>query len=217
MINFQHTPMKHIQSIAQKFFTTSRGSHDWEHTLRVHTLALHIGQREHADIEIIELAAFLHDIARAKEDKKSGRIDHAVLGAKLASQILKKLKYTDKKISAVAHCIESHRFRNNHIPKTLEAKVLFDADKLDSIGAVGIGRAFLFAGEIGAKLHNHKTDLSKTKAYTVEDTAYREFMVKLRHVKKHLLTKEGRRIATSRHKFMVEFFRRLNSEVEGKL
>ncbi|MFA5820938.1 MAG: HD domain-containing protein, partial [Candidatus Gracilibacteria bacterium] len=159
--------MKSLQSIARSHFTSSRGSHDWEHTLRVRALALHIGQREHADLEIIELAALLHDIARAKEDEKSGSIDHAVLGAKLASKILKKLSYPKEKISRVAHCIECHRFRNKHTPKTLEAKVLFDADKLDSIGAVGIGRAFLFAGEIGAKLHNHKTDLSKTKAYTV--------------------------------------------------
>ena len=81
------------------------------------------------------------------------------------------------------------------VPETTEAKILFDADKLDSIGAVGIGRAFLFAGEVGARLHNKDRDLSPTKPYTKEDTAYREYMVKLRHSREKMLTKEGRRIA----------------------
>jgi len=73
---------------------------------------------------------------------------------------------------------------------------------------VGIGRAFLFAGEVGAKLHNKGIDLAKTKPYTSEDTAYREYMVKLRRVKSRMLTKEGRRLAVKRHGFMEEFFKK---------
>ena len=103
------------------------------------------------------------------------------------------------------------------IPNSKEAKILFDADKLDSIGAIGIGRAFLFAGEIGAKLHNKDVDIDKTKPYTKEDTAYREYMIKLRKVKERMLTDEGKHIAKERHKFMVEFFDRLNKEVDGNL
>lgn len=117
----------------------------------------------------------------------------------------------------MAHCIACHRFRDNNIPQTKEAKILFDADKLDSIGAVGIGRAFLFAGEIGARLHNKGVDLSKTQPYTKEDTAYREFVVKLKKVKARLLTKSGKALAQGRHNYMVDFFKRLNQEVAGKL
>ncbi len=101
------------------------------------------------------------------------------------------------------------------MPKSLEAKILFDADKLDSIGAVGIGRAFLFAGEVGAKLHNGHQDLSKTVSYSREDTAYREFQVKLRKIKDRLLTPSGRKLAEGRHRFMVRFFERLDAEVKG--
>lgn len=74
---------------------------------------------------------------------------------------------------------------------------------------------FLFAGEIGANLHNNK--ISKTTAYTKEDTAYREYMFKLREVMGRMLTKEGRRLAKERHNFMVNFFNHLNEETDGKL
>ena len=100
---------------------------------------------------------------------------------------------------------------------TLEARVLFDADKLDSIGAVGIGRAFLFAGEVGARLHDKDVDVGKTKPYTREDTAYREYLVKLRLVKDRMTTREGRRLAAGRHKFMAAFFDRIDKETDGAL
>ncbi|NTV81599.1 MAG: phosphohydrolase, partial [Candidatus Aminicenantes bacterium] len=93
----------------------------------------------------------------------------------------------------------------------------FDADKLDSIGAVGIGRAFLFAGEIGAMLHDEAVDVAKTSPYTREDTAYREYLVKLRRVKDRMTTREGRRIAAGRHRFLTAFFERLHKETDGEL
>jgi uncharacterized protein len=120
-------------------------------------------------------------------------------------------------VREVVHCIRTHRFRKRAVPKTLEAKVLFDADKLDSIGAVGIGRAFLFAGEVGARLHDKRIDLRRTKPYTRDDTAYREFLIKLGRVKGRVFTREGKRIAAERHRFMVGFFDRLNRETDGIL
>jgi uncharacterized protein len=117
----------------------------------------------------------------------------------------------------VVHCIRTHRFRRRAVPQTLEARVLFDADKLDSIGAVGIGRAFLFAGEVGARLHDKRIDVRKTKPYTEDDTAYREFLVKLGRVRGRIFTREGKRIAAERHRFMVDFFGRLNKETDGIL
>jgi uncharacterized protein len=97
----------------------------------------------------------------------------------------------------------------------LEARTLFDADKLDSIGAIGIGRAFLFAGEVGAKLHNPEMDLHNTQPYTEQDTGYREFKLKLSKIKDRMLTVEGRRLARERHAFMEEFFERLQQEWDG--
>jgi len=131
--------------------------------------------------------------------------------------VLEKYNLDQEKIEKIIHCVESHRFRGSKIPQSMEAKVLFDADKLDSIRAVGIGRAFLIAGEVGAKLHDKNVDIEKTKPYTEDDTAYREFNVKLRHIKDRMLTREGNRIAEKRHRFIADFFDRLNKEVDGIL
>jgi uncharacterized protein len=107
----------------------------------------------------------------------------------------------------IAHCIEAHRYRGDKNPRTLEAKILYDADKLDSIGAVGIGRAFLFAGQTGARLHNDSDDVDilDCKPYSKEDTAYREFKFKM----------SKKRLAEERHVFMEVFFERLERETKG--
>lgn len=209
--------MENIIKEAKTFFSNTRGSHDWEHTERVYNLCIQIGKKENADFEILKPAAILHDIGREYEDKSNGEICHAEKGAVLARELLKKYNLEKEKIDKIIHCIESHRFRGNKVPVSKEAKILFDSDKLDSIGAVGIGRAFLFAGEVGAKLHNRDVDIERTKPYTKEDTAYREFILKLKKIKDRMLTTEGKKIAEERHDFMVNFFDRLNKEFDGKL
>jgi uncharacterized protein len=206
-----------VREIARKALDGSRGSHDWEHTERVYALALRIAREEGADELIVALAALLHDIARSKEDESGGKISHAEAGAEAAREILSGCGEPDRIVEQVALCIESHRWRGTKTPQTKEAMVLFDADKLDSIGAVGIGRTFLFAGEVGARLHNKGVDLAKTEAYTQEDTAYREYMLKLRFIREKMLTKTGRSLAEERHEYMAGFFDRLDKEVDGIL
>ena len=204
-----------VREEARAGFGSARGSHDWDHTERVLELCLRIGRKEKADLEVLRLAAILHDIGREAEDKSGGRLCHGARGAVLAAGILKRHGLERDTISRVVHCIAAHRFRGRQEPESLEAKVLFDADKLDSIGAVGIGRAFLFAGEVGARLHDPAVDTRKTRPYTREDTAYREFLVKLSRIKDRMHTGEGKRLARERHRFMVGFFDRLNKEARG--
>ena len=206
-----------IRAEVRAGFDGARGSHDWDHTERVLRLCRRIGTREKADLFVLTLAAMLHDIGRAEEDRSRGRRCHAEAGAAQAGTILAGRGLPEDLIGRIVHCIAAHRYRKAVKPETLEARVLFDADKLDSIGAVGIGRAFLFAGEVGARLHDPDIDVEKTKPYTKEDTAYREFLVKLRHIKDRMTTAEGRRIARERHAFMKEFFSRLNRETTGVL
>jgi len=206
-----------VREKTKEFFAEAKGSHDWEHTERVYSLCVRIGEKEGADMEVLSLAAILHDIGRPEQDRLKGTICHAERGAALAREILERYGVDKKKIDKVVHCIETHRFRNNKPPQTKEAEILFDADKLDSIGATGVGRAFLFVGEVGAKLHDKHIDIEKTKPYTKEDTAYREFVVKLSKIKDRMLTGEGKMIAEERHRFMVDFFNRLNKEIDGDL
>ncbi|OGD18491.1 MAG: phosphohydrolase [Candidatus Aminicenantes bacterium RBG_16_63_16] len=211
----QMLEFKKIRDDARACFGSARGSHDWDHTERVFGLCLRIGRREKADLGVLRLAAVLHDIGREEEDRSNGRICHGERGAALAAKILKKHGVDHDTIARVVHCIAAHRYRGRHRPESLEAKILFDADKLDSIGAMGIGRAFLFAGEVGARLHDPAVDIRRTKPYTRDDTAYREFLVKLSRIKDRMHTCQGKRIARERHRFMAAFFDRLNKETRG--
>jgi uncharacterized protein len=215
MLGMKLTLFEIIRDEARACFGSARGSHDWDHTERVLELCLRIGRKEKADLGILQFAAILHDIGREAEDRSGGGVCHGERGAEIAAKILGRHGVDKDKIARVVHCIEAHRFRGRRRPESLEAQILFDADKLDSIGAVGIGRAFLFAGEIGARLHDPAIDVEKTRPYTRDDTAYREFLVKLGRVKERIFTREGKRIARERHRFMVEFFRRLNREARG--
>lgn len=178
-------------------------------------MAMAIGKKMQANLVILGISALLHDIGRKAETESKGAICHAEHSAELARPELTLLGYGKDDINHICHCISSHRFRKGNPPQSMEAKILFDADKLDSIGAIGIGRAFLFAGQIGACLHNPEKDPEETEAYSSEDTAYREFQVKMSKVKNHMLTPIGRQIAERRHRFMELFFTELNCEIYG--
>lgn len=206
-----------IRDFARNHFADAKYSHDWEHTERVYRLCMHIGRVEGADLEVLAIAALLHDIGRAIQDTSRGTLCHAEQGARIAEEILEKHIMPLEKKENIIHCIVSHRYRNSHHPQSLEAKVLFDADKLDAIGAVGIARAYLFAGEVGAVLHNPDLDPLMAKPYSRDDTGYREYMVKLSKIKDRMLTPEGRYMAQERHAFMEEFFSRFLKEFEGQL
>jgi uncharacterized protein len=209
-----------IETEAKKYFVGASGCHDWTHVERVRALALHIGKKEGADLFVIEVAVLLHDIGRKAEMKSKGLFCHAEKGAQTAKTILKKLGLVENEIENIAHCILAHRYRKLNAPETIEAKVLFDADKLDSIGAIGIARAFLFAGNAGSNnLYTGKeTELAKDgkdHSYTKEDSALLEYHIKLKFIYKRVLTKEGKKIAKERHKFMTEYFARFNKEIKG--
>ena len=204
-----------VKKKARSFFGEAGASHGWDHTLRVSVLARRIGEIEGADMSVVMAAAFLHDIGRAMQDESGGRLCHARKGSEMAGPLVAELSLEQSQKENIIHCIRSHRFRKGDEPATLEAKVLFDADKLDSIGAIGVARAFAFAGEVGARLHCPDKDPFETLAYSEDDTGYREFKVKLEKVKDRMLTDEGRRMAVNRHSFMSAFFKRFLDEYEG--
>lgn len=204
---------------ARKYFLKASGCHDWSHVERVRNLAKQIGKKEKADLKIIEIAALLHDIARKDEMKSRGGLCHAEYGAKLAKPILRKYKIKPEVIEAITHCIATHRFRKNKKPETIEAKCLFDADKLDSIGAIGIARSFLFAGYHKVALYTGKEkDYAQKgidRSYTKDDSGIMEYEFKLKKIKNKILTKAGKKFAQERHRYMVEFFNRFWQEVKG--
>ena len=193
-------------------------SHDLGHVRRVVALAVRIAAAEGADEALVACAGFLHDIERGRED--AGGPDHAEAGAATAREILSKADgFSRDDVQTIVDAIASHRFRSGPPPRSREARSLFDADKLDALGAVGVGRAYMMAREHGQRLHTrpdpdaelrHVRDIDHSQYSPVE-----EYQVKLRHLKDMMTTKEGRRLAEARAAFMDEFFRVLEEEIQG--
>lgn len=206
-----------MTDISRRFFEGVGGAHGWDHVERVLAICKTLGPMEGCDMETLLAAALLHDIARKTCDMENGARCHAAVGARMASTILADLGQERGFIDRVVHCVASHRYRGGEEPETIEAKTLYDADKLDSIGAVGVGRAFQFAGEVGARLHDPSIDPEKTEPYGPDDTAWREYMVKLRHIKENMMTAAGAAMASERGRYMDDFFERLNREARGLL
>lgn len=210
-----------IEFEAKKYFEGASGCHDWTHIERVRNLSIFIGKQEKANLAVLEIAALLHDIGRKVEMKNKGLFCHAEKSAEIAKKIFKKYNIDQTLAENIIHCIKSHRFRNSNVPETIEAKVLFDADKLDSIGAVGVARNFLFAGIAGSgNLYTgNEQKLSRSgedHSFTKEDSAILEYEIKLKHIRDRMLSSTGKKIANKRHEFMEKFFERFWEEVKGK-
>lgn len=203
---------------ARTLYLGAESGHDFDHVLRVLALAERLARAEGADLAIVHAAALLHDIARADEDETRGD-DHAQMAAERALKLLLERGVSPDQAQAVAHAIAAHRFRSTLAPQTLEAKILFDADKLDSIGAIGIARAYAISGVLNQRLWGPITENTQAtrNQHNSEHTAVAEFGVKLSKVKDRLFTASARAIAEERHRFMVEYFRRLDREVKGEL
>jgi uncharacterized protein len=202
---------------ARVHYEDSDSVHDFDHVLRVLALAERIGRAEEADLEIVRAAVLLHDVGR--EQAEATGLDHAAFAANRAREIL--AGQSSAKVEAVAHAIAAHRFRTDPEPETLEAQALFDADKLDAIGAVGVARAFAYGGAHGQRLWApvEAVDIDRWTAQgddPATHTPVHEFVVKLSRLKDRLFTRTGRAIAERRHAYMVAFFAQLEAEVQGE-
>lgn len=188
--------------------------HGFDHVQRVYRLAEQIARAEGADLAIVQAAALLHD---AHGDRQSparrSRTTHHHASAEFAAEILSAEGWPPERIAAVQHCIRAHRFRDDsEPPQTLEARVLFDADKLDAIGAVGVVRA------IGYAITHHNPPFAEPSQQFLDTgvltqgephSAYHEYVFKLRKLKDRLYTPTARTIAEERHHVMEAFFEQL--------
>ncbi len=211
---------KRIREIVEKELSCS--AHNLDHVLRVYNLCMFLSKyEENVDLEVLIPAVLLHDIARVKESKdKTGEIDHAILGSEMAEDILRNLKYEEDKIEKIKHCIITHRFRTDNRPKTIEAKILFDADKLDALGSIGIARCFMLAGQFGQSLSvKNPIDTNTSDNGRLKDVSkhspFIEYEVKFKKIPEKLHTKKAKEIGIERLKFMDDFFKRLDLEIEG--
>ncbi len=175
--------------------------HGYPHVERVRRMALRIARNyPEVDLEVLELAALLHDIAR-NGWRCCGGVDHALASAEVARELLTALSYPSDKVEGVVHAISTHSYSAGRRPETLEAKILSDADKLDALGAVGVVRVFMYSAVIGRSF----------------EESIKHFRAKILRLPNLMYTREGREEAERRVKFVEDFLKELEEELKLKL
>ena len=200
-----------------KIYFEHVGGHGFDHVDRVYRNALKISKDESVDMDIVKAATLLHDVARMTELK--GEVScHAEEGARMCKDILKKLNFPEEKIEAVSYAISVHRYSSGILPKTKEAEILQDADRLDALGAITIGRIFEFGGKKGRVSYDPTDDMDaeyNTKKGHSSITHFYRKILKITPNKFH--TKKAKEIAKGRYDFVKEFVNRYVKEWNGEL
>ncbi len=204
---------------ARQWYTSTDGVHDFDHVQRVYHMATRIALAENADLEIVQTAALLHDVADS-EAGTAARENHHIASAEFAVEVLQKESWQPERIAAVQHCIRAHRFRaRDERPETLEARVLFDADKLDVLGAVGVARTVGYAVQAGQPVYAEPSQQfiqTGKKEPGEPHSAYHEYLFKLVRIKDLLFTGTAHQVAEERSRYLDEYFRRLIAETNGE-
>lgn len=187
-------------------------AHDREHIYRVLYTALEIAESETADPEILTAACLLHDIGRPAQ-LANPMLCHAEVGSAMAYDFLVGIGWTENRAAHVRDCVYTHRFRSERPPRSIEAKILFDADKIDVSGAVGIARSLMYRGTVGEPLYSRSADGTIDGDYP---SFFREYNFKLKNIYGKFFTQRGREIALGRKKAAEDFYAALLSEVNAE-
>jgi len=192
-------------------------AHDPEHIFRVLYQSLKIATKRNDTINynVLIASCLLHDIGR-EEQFKNHNICHAEIGGIMAKDFLLKNGWSEKDAEHVNKCISSHRFRGNNAPETIEAKILFDSDKLDVIGCLGIARTLMYKGTVGSKLYEMKNgEICFGENKDDEETFFKEYNVKLKNLYSKFFTKEAEEIAKTQKEDAQLFYEKLIEQING--
>jgi uncharacterized protein len=203
---------------ARAWYAEADPVHDFDHVLRVYRMAERLANEEGADLETVRAAALLHD-AEGSAPGTETRQSHHHRSADFAGDVLAAEGWPAEQIAAVQHCIRAHRFRSDgETPQTLEAKIIYDADKLDVLGAIGAARTVAYA------TLNHQPLYAQPSRQFIESglkepgephSAYHEYLFKLRKIKDRLFTHSARALAVNRDAYLENFFQQLAGELSG--
>ncbi len=189
-------------------------AHDPEHIYRVLYTALVIAETENnVDYDVLITACLLHDIGR-EDQLKNPTLCHAEVGSQKAFDFLKAHGFDIDFCEKVKRCVFTHRFRQSCPPESIEAKILFDADKIDVAGAIGIARTLIYGGTIGRPLYK-PCELDETSDAADSDgpSFFREYKRKLQKVYSHFFTVKGAEIAKERQSVAIEYYNALKKEI----
>ena len=190
-------------------------AHDKEHIYRVLYNALQIAREEtDVDYDVLIAACLLHDVGR-KEQFADPSLCHAMVGAEKATCFLRSRGFDEDFAEKVAHCIRVHRFRKAMPPQTLEAKILFDADKLDVTGAIGIARSLMYKAEVAEPLYTKREDgtICDGSGDMAAPSFFREYKFKLEKLYDKFYTARGAELAAQRRQIAADFYESLYREV----
>jgi uncharacterized protein len=206
---------------ARAWYVHADPVHDFDHVMRVYRMAERLAKEEGADLEIVHAAALLHDVeGSAPGSDVSARANHHHSSADFAGEMLKKEGWPEDRIKAVQHCILAHRYRDtSEPPATLEAKILFDADKLDVLGAIGAARTIAYASLDGQPFYAEPSEQfirTGVKESGEPHSSYHEYLFKLRNVKNRIFTPAAKRIAEDRSQYLAAFYRQMQAEIAGE-
>ena len=199
-------------------------SHDYDHIVRVTALAETLQAHEGGDLPIIWAAVAFHDLGQERERRHGG--DHALIGAAMAADLLSATQFPQHSIAAVQQAIREHRMTGNQLPQTLEGRILYDADKIDCLGAIGIGRLYCITGRYNQKIYSPVPEdvVEPVDPLTVRHLRRRpdyspsiEFQLLFGDLPRRMTTPTGRELAAERYTYMLGFFSRLRQEIEGEL
>ena len=189
-------------------------AHDKEHIYRVLYNALEIARTENnVDYDVLIAACLLHDIGR-KEQFENPALCHAIVGSEKAYQFLLAHGFEMSYAEQVKQCIKTHRYRKNNLPQSIEAKILFDADKLDVAGAIGIARTLLYKGSISEPLYSVLPNGTvSTGENDITPSFFQEYKYKLENLYSNFYTEKATTIAKERQYIAMEFYNSLYQEV----
>jgi uncharacterized protein len=187
-------------------------AHDFEHIMRVFKNATIIVKKENASIRIVTAAVLLHDIiSYPKSDARSK--NSSLESAEESKKILKKFGFKQDEIKIISDAIRDHSFSRGVIPKTLEGKILQDADRLDALGSIGIARTFAVGGAENRPLYNKDDPFCKKHSPDDKNWTLDHFYKKLLLIDDTMNTRTGKMLAKKRIKIMKKFLDELKKEI----
>jgi uncharacterized protein len=187
-------------------------AHDFEHTMRVYKNAQKICKKENANENLVLSAALLHDIVSYQKSDKRSKMS-SIQSAKKSKKILEKFDFSKEEITIISDAIRDHSFSQNKIPKTLEGKILQDADRLDALGAIGIARVFATGGLLKRPFYNIDDPFCKKRIPDDKTWTVDHFFAKLLKLESLMNTKSGRAEAKKRIRIIKKFLNQLKQEI----
>jgi len=214
MNNFAFSPLAELAAelLPHALEPSEDGAHDLSHLQRVWHNARTLQAEEGGDLEVLLAAVLLHDCV-AVEKNSPLRSQASRLAAEKASTVLANLNWSEEKISAVIHAIEAHSFSANITPLTLEARLIQDADRLDSLGMLGVARTFYIAGRMGSALYDPQDPEARERDYDDKRFCLDHFQTKLLHLADGFQTVAGQRLAQIRHQRLKGFMEQFKEEI----